>query len=68
MARRRRAHDKRRMRAKTHCWAKVRCVWCGSEKTVCTHTDRPIRMHRCKTCGRPFKSVEKVIVGEPMTS
>jgi len=37
----------------------VRCPECGSAETKVTSTKRPIRRHKCRECGAPFKSVEK---------
>jgi len=37
----------------------VRCPKCGSDRTRITSTTRPIRRHKCKDCGHPFKSVEQ---------
>jgi transcription elongation factor Elf1 len=37
----------------------VRCPDCGSAKTVITSTRRPIRWHKCKSCGKPFRSQEE---------
>jgi len=38
----------------------IRCPKCQSTNTRVTHTDRPVRYHKCQICGRTFKSVEVV--------
>ena len=35
------------------------CPYCGSERTLVTHTMRPIRHHKCPECERSFKSSER---------
>ena len=37
----------------------VSCPKCDSTDTRITKTARPIRRHKCRACGHPFKSVEK---------
>lgn len=37
----------------------VKCPECGSDKTKITSTRRPIRHHKCKSCGGCFKSTER---------
>lgn len=36
----------------------LRCPSCHSDAVRTVSTQRPIRRHKCKRCGRPFKSVE----------
>lgn len=36
----------------------VKCPKCGSEHTRVTSTRRPIRHHKCKECGKCFKTNE----------
>ena len=37
----------------------VACPACGSTDTRVTSTARPVRRHKCRQCGHPFKSVER---------
>ena len=37
----------------------VHCPACNSDDCPITSTRRPIRLHRCRTCGETFKSVER---------
>ena len=37
----------------------VTCPACESTDTRVTSTQRPIRRHKCRKCGHPFKSVER---------
>ena len=37
----------------------VACPACESTDTRVTSTQRPIRRHKCRKCGHPFKSVER---------
>ncbi len=36
------------------------CPECGSDRVLVTSTRRPIRHHKCPTCGLRFKSIEPV--------
>ena len=41
-------------------WTRVRCPQCGSKDCpVYDSSHIPIRYHKCRACGRNFKSVEK---------
>ena len=41
-------------------WGGVRCTQCGSQDCPVYHSSHiPIRYHKCRSCGRNFKSVEK---------
>lgn len=58
---------KRRRRLGFHARAAVACPHCGSMKTHVTTSKaslRPVRYHACDACGKAFKSVEKIILGE----
>lgn len=37
----------------------IECPNCRSDKVPVTHTERPVRYHRCLICQTTFKSVEK---------
>lgn len=37
----------------------MHCPFCGSESTKITRTMRPLRYHKCLSCGKSFKSEEK---------
>ena len=37
----------------------LRCPKCDGTRCPVTHTDRPIRHHKCEDCGHPFQSVER---------
>ena len=40
-------------------YVKVKCPGCGSKECpVYSSDDLPVRRHRCKKCGKTFKSVE----------
>lgn len=59
----------RRRRLGFHARAAVACPHCGSTDTRVTTSKaalRPVRYHACDACGRAFKSVEKIILGEPL--
>lgn len=36
----------------------VRCPVCHSDRTHIVSTERPLRRHKCQSCGQPFKSIE----------
>lgn len=37
----------------------IKCPRCGSDATKVTSTQRPVRYHKCLSCEKPFKSVER---------
>ena len=37
----------------------LKCPACGSQRVRVTSTRLPVRQHKCKECGHPFKSVER---------
>ena len=37
----------------------VECPACGGDDCPVRSTQRPVRWHKCRTCGTTFKSVEK---------
>ena len=43
---------------------------CQSTRTRAYSARRgdPVRYHKCHDCGTTFKSVEKIVVGEPLTT
>ena len=47
-------------------WTRVRCPHCGSEDCpVYDSSHVPVRYHKCRKCGKNFKSVEKNYTPEP---
>ena len=40
-------------------YTRTRCPACGGTDTVVLQTRRPIRRHRCRSCGETFKSREE---------
>lgn len=37
----------------------VKCPVCQSTDVPVQHSQLPVRYHKCRSCGEPFKSVEK---------
>lgn len=37
----------------------IRCPGCGSKNVRTTHTNLPVRYHKCRDCDAPFKSIER---------
>lgn len=43
------------------------CPHCNSDQTaVYCSRNRPVRYHRCRSCGGSFKSVEEPVAGIPL--
>ncbi len=42
-------------------YIRVQCPECQSVDAPVTHTQRPVRYHKCGECGRTFKSVEQTL-------
>lgn len=40
-------------------FVKMLCPKCGSDAVKVTSTRKPVRQHRCDSCGKTFKSVER---------
>ena len=38
----------------------IKCPKCGSIKTRCIRSTRPVRYHKCQECGKNFKSIENM--------
>ena len=71
-ARARKVHNRRRLNVVSRHARAAEPIQCPNpecrslETEVYCSRNLPVRYHRCRACGHTFKSVEKVIRGEPM--